>query len=996
MQNKIVNFFLLVVLFSSIALCGGKAVFDVFAKAVDSTAPTLRNVTVNPSVVSAGSRFTVSLIVDDGNGSGVEKVNVILEGPSGQILHSESPNVYLSSWNHYILMPTGAEVGAWKIRSIYLQDNDGNSKTLFGSEVNNTFTVEKSSTTYNQSYSFYSKESNNCTSLMYGPWSTCQQDKTQFRGIASSSPSYCMGVASLSNLTRTCACAYGNDWLNYTNGQSCSTTGGQWGTDCICTCSNGKTLKDGKCVIATTQTGDAVTPGTTTGTNTNTTDVTDQLALTACTAADYTDWSACTALGIKTKTLLPTASCLGSSIVSQSCTYIVPAKGLSNCNPNSPSIDEANKNNCKGSWDAESCTCCDAGTHFAETGCVIDTEIKPACVDVDYSDWSSCQADGTKIKNILPTSASKCTGEPTITGFCTYENACTSFVYSDTWSSCANGEAEQTREYTRVPEGCIGNPPQEEIKKACPAVNLCPEDVWTCPETWGPCLENNIQKRVCTLKTDCPNVDTKNPYAEEQSCVYEPPKTNYCTYTYGAWSSCDASGKQTRIVTSSPKGCTETPEKGPAIQDCGTCEYTYGAWSVCVNGKRTRTAAPKNAGACLGGSPQTEEACVTVTDQVPDECIKIGWTNKSDCDLYLYKEKIVSACRANNLTTLDACREYVLSSGKPSKCNGISGAACDNLINNVVLSDFEAPAITVEVKNQLSDAAGSSGTIDTQQKTITTQASSTTGGQAAQSETVKVEAMPLAASDSGQISVNLISTSSTSSSQGGLSPVGIAFDTDGDGLPDDMEKRLGTDPLNKDTDGDGISDAQEFKNGTNPLDPLSQAVTAVLSGVDKAIVDGKTIEQPKLSNSAVSASLAVNSVQTVKDNTKSNLKFQGKASPNQVITLFIYSSMPIVVTVQADSNGNWVYELDKTLVDGTHEVYVAVNNDEGKIVEASLPTPFFIAQAQAVSVDDFVSADMTKVTDTANGMMVLYIFGGLIVIFVLIAAVLIIRQKYSE
>jgi hypothetical protein len=106
--------------------------------------------------------------------------------------------------------------------------------------------------------------------------------------------------------------------------------------------------------------------------------------------------------------------------------------------------------------------------------------------------------------------------------------------------------------------------------------------------------------------------------------------------------------------------------------------------------------------------------------------------------------------------------------------------------------------------------------------------------------------------------------------------------------------------------------------------------------------------------------------------------------------------MPIVVTVQADSNGNWVYDLDKTLVDGTHEVYVAINNDEGKIVEASLPTPFFIAEAQAVSVDDFVGANTASVADKTNNMMILYVLGGIAVVLVLIAAVLIIRQKYSE
>ncbi len=42
-------------------------------------------------------------------------------------------------------------------------------------------------------------------------------------------------------------------------------------------------------------------------------------------------------------------------------------------------------------------------------------------------------------------------------------------------------------------------------------------------------------------------------------------------------------------------------------------------------------------------------------------------------------------------------------------------------------------------------------------------------------------------------------------------------DTDGDGIPDGEEIRIGTDPLNDDTDGDGIPDGKELELGTNPL-----------------------------------------------------------------------------------------------------------------------------------------------------------------------------------
>ena len=44
-------------------------------------------------------------------------------------------------------------------------------------------------------------------------------------------------------------------------------------------------------------------------------------------------------------------------------------------------------------------------------------------------------------------------------------------------------------------------------------------------------------------------------------------------------------------------------------------------------------------------------------------------------------------------------------------------------------------------------------------------------------------------------------------------PVSESLDSDKDGIPDNAEKVLGTDPLNPDTDGDGIND----KEDKNPL-----------------------------------------------------------------------------------------------------------------------------------------------------------------------------------
>jgi len=50
------------------------------------------------------------------------------------------------------------------------------------------------------------------------------------------------------------------------------------------------------------------------------------------------------------------------------------------------------------------------------------------------------------------------------------------------------------------------------------------------------------------------------------------------------------------------------------------------------------------------------------------------------------------------------------------------------------------------------------------------------------------------------------------------------LDADGDGLTDDEEIALGTDPLDPDSDDDGFSDGEEVNAGTDPLDPNSTPV----------------------------------------------------------------------------------------------------------------------------------------------------------------------------
>jgi hypothetical protein len=168
------------------------------------------------------------------------------------------------------------------------------------------------------------------------------------------------------------------------------------------------------------------------------------------------------------------------------------------------------------------------------------------------------------------------------------------------------------------------------------------------------------------------------------------------------------------------------------------------------------------------------------------------------------------------------------------------------------------------------------------------------------------------------------------------------MDTDGDGLSDAEEIRIGTDPFNPDTDGDGFSDFEEVRNGFNPLKSASS------SRGDRVVFESP--KEKRISKNAVEdRNLRVEKVERVtRADGGAVTRISGKGTPNAFLTLYVYSD-PIVVTVKTDADGNWSYELDRDLEDGNHEVYVAVTDATGRISSQSKPIPF-VKTAQAISV----------------------------------------------
>ncbi|OHA83291.1 MAG: hypothetical protein A2937_04025 [Candidatus Yonathbacteria bacterium RIFCSPLOWO2_01_FULL_47_33b] len=134
------------------------------------------------------------------------------------------------------------------------------------------------------------------------------------------------------------------------------------------------------------------------------------------------------------------------------------------------------------------------------------------------------------------------------------------------------------------------------------------------------------------------------------------------------------------------------------------------------------------------------------------------------------------------------------------------------------------------------------------------------------------------------------------------------------------------------------------------VDPLTQKVEdsvlkleQVLTEQERGVVDETTFKVE---------AVQVAEVITKPDGTQtaSKLTFRGKALPNSFVTVYIFS-LPIVVTVKTDSEGNWNYTLDKELEDGNHQVYVGITDVKGKVVVKSNPLPF-VKTASAITVEE--------------------------------------------
>lgn len=388
---------------------------------------------------------------------------------------------------------------------------------------------------------------------------------------------------------------------------------------------------------------------------------------------------------------------------------------------------------------------------------------------------------------------------------------------------------------------------------------------------------------------------------------------------------------------------------------------------------------------------------------LPKECQSADIVGEKECNNFLFKKTASKECLAGGITDDKECKEFMFNKYLPKikKVDEVKP-----IIENKTIAETK-PVILTDWQRKNSIEERHLGDIVTKQtqfqeikNNIIDLIAEPTKIENIEKYQVVKELVPLKGDNVG---LKIIATkdSITLDSADNLSqtsPIALMIDSDQDGLSDDIEKRIGANPNDKDTDKDGYTDGVEFNNKYNPLG--TGKLKQFLAPIDQAIAENKILGQPKTEGRRVNHLSAIKVDNSAKQKAGNDYyEFSGKAKANSVITLYIYSDLPIVVTVKTDEYGNWKYNFSQPLTDGIHEVYVAVNDNTGKVVEKSNPLSFFVKEAKAVSVNDFMSPALASALVEDNetkGSMAYYFIVGSIIGIGLSLFLLFIKQKRQK
>ncbi|MCK4540063.1 hypothetical protein KAU09_02835 [Candidatus Parcubacteria bacterium] len=365
------------------------------------------------------------------------------------------------------------------------------------------------------------------------------------------------------------------------------------------------------------------------------------------------------------------------------------------------------------------------------------------------------------------------------------------------------------------------------------------------------------------------------------------------------------------------------------------------------------------------------------------ECQKLGIDDVKECGEALFKKYGIQECGKAGIDDEKQCRSFILNKYQQKiSCENLNRWECRKIIEKNFLGVISDRQIKFkELKDNYAEQQEKS------QKISELRAKLKISKELIPVADVNAKIKMIAASE------NMILKNSDTLIQ--TAPLAILIDSDGDGLPDDAEKRIGTDKNNIDSDGDGYNDGEEVKNGYNPLG--SGAIKKTLAAIDLAVLNNKTIEHPKTQGN-VSNNFKIKKITNNNDKGNKGYILSGQADPRSVVTIYLYSDIPLLITAETDEYGNWRYELSESLIEGEHEAYVALNDNTGRVIKKGSPISFFIKEAKAISIEEFAASAPSSRTTKTESMIKLYIYISIIIIAIgiMLFIIFIINKKRAE
>lgn len=375
---------------------------------------------------------------------------------------------------------------------------------------------------------------------------------------------------------------------------------------------------------------------------------------------------------------------------------------------------------------------------------------------------------------------------------------------------------------------------------------------------------------------------------------------------------------------------------------------------------------------CLEAGISDQNTCLrfkAIMNSLDNRCINQGIYDGVACEDYLNRTEVDLECQQAGIMDKEQCKDYLLEKyGSQVDCQLSDTGLCTSILRNTYLNRLVVAQKRSDLINEAvapligKNVDASQVSQDIQNKGVDT-----------------ADVLPVKESDQVKMLLAPSTKETVLEDADKLTVINQAVlivDSDGDGLSDDMESYYGTDPNQADSDGDGYPDGTEINNGYDPLGP--GALVKERTDFDKVVLSNTSLEQPKEKSKKIDKSFEIRSIKPE----ESNVELDGKAAPNTWVNIYLYSSLPLVMTTKTDESGNWSYNIKQSLADGHHKVYVTVNDDTGKIVKQSPPISFLIKGAQAVTADSYF--DENQAPDNVNNMLIYYILGAsLLVIFAL-------------